>query len=396
VPISPGTGIIEGFEPQMRAYLDAGGSADGLQAALSELSLVDGDGEIWHARAQVLVVDLTGNGTPEVVAGLTFLGEGGFADGGLFVFGCQDGRYEGGSVAALGGQVFPEGGPGPGIRAIQDLNANGVPDIVFSYIEMVGTHANFTRLFRVLEWNGTELVDLIESDTHPPDAAPVLNGDGAVLDTDGDRSMELVLTNGIGHGYEDGGPQRERTDVWAWNGHAFTLTRSEYQPPIYRFQAVQDGDDALRAGDHARALAFYNRAISDETLLGWSPGQLWPDSAYGTAPTPSPDPGERARLTAYATYRMMLVYVLQGALTEAQAAYETLAQMPEQAEGRQYADLAREFWEEYSVRGDLASACARAVAFAEAHAEDVLAPLGSAFYGYHNRDYGADDLCPFG
>jgi hypothetical protein len=379
----------------MRAYLDAGGSADGLQTVLGELILTDGDGAIWQARAQVVVVDVTGNATLDVVVGLTFLGEGGFADGGLFVFRCSDGRYEGGAVTPLSGQVHPEGGPDPGIRVIQDLNANGLPDIVFSYVEIVGTHANFTRLFRLVEWDGSEFVDLIQSDAYLPDAAPVLNGDGVVLDTDGDGTLELVLTNGIGHGYEDGGPQRARNDVWAWNGYAYALSRSEYQPPAYRFQAVQDGDDAAQAGDYARALAFYQQAISDEALLGWSPGQLWPDSAYGTSPTPTPDPDEGPRLTAYATYRMMLAYVLQGSLAEAQVAHGTLEQLPEDTVGRPYADLALTFWEEYSASGNVGEACARAAAFAQAHADDILAPLGSGFYGYYNRDYERQELCPF-
>lgn len=379
----------------MRAYLDAGGSADGLQGALGELTLTDGDGAIWQARAQVVVVDVTGNTTLDVVVGLTFLGEDGFADGGLFVFRCRDGRYEGGAVTPLSGQVHPEGGPGPGIRVIQDLNASGVLDIVFSYIEVVGTHGNFTRLFRVVEWDGSEFVDLVQSDAYPPDAAPVLNGDGVVLDTNGDRALELVLTNGIGHGYEDGGPQRARNDVWAWNGQAFTLSRSEYELPAYRFQAVQDGDDAAQAGDYARALASYKQAISDEGLLGWSQGQLWPDSAYGMSPTPTPDPDEGPRLTAYATYRMMLLYVLQGNLAEARVAYGTLEQLPQDAAGRPYADLAVTFWEEYSASGDAAAACARAADFAEAHADDILALLGTGFYGHQNRNYEGDEICPF-
>jgi hypothetical protein len=396
LPIEAGTGIIEGFEGQILGHLNAGGSLEGLREAFSGLTLTDSDGTVWQGRAQVVPVDVTGNKTPDVVIGLTFSVEGQYADGALFVFGCRERAYEGGAIRALGGQVFAGGSPDPGIRAIQDMNSNGVPEIVYSFVSVIGTHGNFTRLFHILEWNGTEFVDLVDNDVHPPQAAPVNNGDGAVLDTNGNRNLELVLTNGIGHYYEDGGPQRERTDVWFWNGYAFTLASVKYEDPVYRFQAVQDGDDAALEGKYNAALSFYQRVISDDGLLGWSEGQLWPDAAYGGGPTPTPDPGERARLSAYAAYRTMLVYVVQGLEAEAQSAYGTLqAQFLEGEAGHPYAKLASVFWQVYSGGGDISAACTRAVEYASVHTGEVLAPLSGGFYGYLNREYTAEDVCPF-
>ncbi len=396
VAIRPGTAIVEGFEPQIKDYLDNGGSVDGLRDALSGLTLTDADGTSWLARTQVVAVDVTGNTTPDVVVALTFFVEGQYADGGLFVYRCQGGQYQGGAVSALGGQVLSAAGPDPGIRAIQDMNGDGVPEIVFSYIEIIGTHANFTRLFRIVEWDGSQFVDLIQSDSYRRNTAPVYNGDGVVLDAGGNRDPELVLTNGVGHYYGDGGPERQRTDVWAWDGYAVRLARREYEPPIYRFQSVQDGDDAAQSGDYGRALALYGQAISDEGLLGWSQGQLWPDSVYGTAPTPTPDPDERARLSAYAYYRTMLVHVALGNMSEASSAYGTLQEqfLPGTA-GHPYAQLATVFWEAYNAHGDLVVACNKAVEHATAHAGEILAPLGSEFYGFNNRDYAPDDICIF-
>jgi len=394
--IGPGTGIIEGFQPQMLAYLNAGGDPNELREMLEGLSLVDEGGTEWLPRAQVIPADVTGNGTPEVVVTLTFYVEGQYADGGLFVYDCQGGAYVGGAVVPLGGQVLSAGGPDPGIRVIQDMNADGVPEIVLSFVGVVGTHANFTRLFRILEWDGAQFVDLVQSDIEPNYAAPVLNGDGAIYDTNGNKNLELVLNNGVGRGYEDGGPQRERTDTWSWNGQVFHLLRSEYEPPIYRFQAVQDGDDAARAGRYDRALAFYKQAISDEGLLGWSSGQLWPDSAYGGQSTPVPDPEERERLTAYALYRVMLVYALQDDKAKAQSTFEQLqADYPEGTAGQAYARLAAAFWDSYNARGNVAVGCKKAVQFAAAEAEMVLVSLGGGMYGADNRDYRAQDICPF-
>jgi hypothetical protein len=91
----------------------------------------------------------------------------------------------------------------------------------------------------------------------------------------------------------------------------------------------------------------------------------------------------------------MMVYVLQDALAEAQAVYETLEGLPADAAGRPYADLAVAFWEEYSAGGDVTSACARVVEHAGTQPGDILIPLGSGFYGYHTRDYVAEEICPF-
>jgi hypothetical protein len=397
LPIGSGIGVIEGFEPQMLDYLNSGGSADGLRTSLGGLAITDDDGTIWQARAQVVPIDVTGNTTPDVVVGLAFFVEGQYADGALFVFGCREGQYEGGAVTAFGGQVFSGGGPDPGIRAVQDMNGNGVPEIVFSYIDAIGTHANFTRLFRIIEWNEGEFVDLVQSESYPPNAAAVTNGDGAVRDTNGNKNLELVLSNGLGQYYEDGGPQRSRTDTWAWDGYTFRLSHSEHEPPIYRFQAIQDGDEASRLGRYDSALTFYEQAISSEELLGWSQDQLWPDSAYGSAPTPTPEPEERSRLSAYAHYRTMLVHVLQDAPLDAQSAYEALQQQfPAGAPGHQYVELATVFWKAHVTSGDISTACGRAAEHATAHADELLAPLGSSFYGYFNKDYTAEDVCPFG
>jgi hypothetical protein len=108
------------------------------------------------------------------------------------------------------------------------MNQNGVPDIVYSYIEIVGTHANFTRVFRIVEWDGAQFVDLIYSDhPHYANAATVNNGDGEIKDTDGDGNLELVLMHGPGRGPNAEGEEngeRPSVEVWAWNGHAFRRT----------------------------------------------------------------------------------------------------------------------------------------------------------------------------
>lgn len=393
---APGTTIVEIFQPQMFDYLNSGGSPEDLQAALAEVTITQGKAT-WHASSQVTTVDVTGDERPDVVVDLSFFEIGQYTEGAIFVFTCEEGRYRGGAVAQIAGQMLLDSDPDPRILAIEDMNGNGMPEIAFSYIEMIGTHANFTRVYRIVEWDGAEFADLIRGDSSHPHAATVNNGDGAIGDTDGDGTLELTLTHGIGHYYADGGPQRPRTDTWVWDGSAYTLVSCEYAPPTYRFQAVRDGDRASQLGNYDEALECYQRALSDEDLLGWSQGQLWPNSAYGESPTPTPDPEERPRLNAYALYRIMLLHVIRGDPSQAQLAYQSLQEgFPPDAAGNQYAQLATAFWTEYHASEDIAAACSKAIEYATAHSSELLAPMSSGFYGIDQRDYVPEDVCPFG
>jgi hypothetical protein len=395
-PVAAGADIAGSYEAQLLAYLNAGGPVEGLRERLETIQLEDAGGTTWASKAQVMPVDVTGNTTAEVVVSLVFFVEGQYAEGALYAFRCEDGSYVGGTVERLHGQVLPGGGPDPGIRAIQDMNGNGVNDIIFSYVEIVGTHGNFTRLFRILEWDGSGFASLIESELVPADAAPVLNGDGAILDTNGNRLLELVLTNNPSRGYPDGGPQRVRTDVWSWSGYAFTPFYSQFEPAIYRFQAVQDADDASAVGRLDRAMDRYELSLTDEGLLGWAQGQMWPEPVKADEESQAALIEERDRLAAYAQYRMVLIEALREEIEAAEARLASAAdQFPEDSGGYPYVALAEEFWAGFAARQSMAAGCKRARTYALEHSGQVLEPLGSSYYGIFNRDYTAQDICPF-
>jgi len=385
--------LAEAYEPQILDYLNSQGSADGLQIALSSLSLTLED-IAWKTKAQVYAIDATNDSVPDIIIGLIFsTDEYDFSDGFLWVFSCSEGKFQKIHSKHIGSIQFSEN---DGIRGVRDMNLNHIPEIVYSYIDNVGAHGYFTRPFFILEWDGTHFADLIEyRGFYDPSVtvayATVYNGDGDIIDTDGDDTFELVLSNGIAGHY--GGPQRRRTDILAWNGEAFTLSRWEYEPATYRFQAVQDGDDATRFGDYQRALASYQKAIFDEELFGWQAGYYL--DLYAPTP-PVPDPAERPRLEAYARYRIVLLHTAQGNLAAAQTVYETL-QMKFQPDvvGYPYAELAAAFWNEFIFNQDISSACRKAIDYARAHEEDILEPLGPGFYGEQGFYYSAEDLCPF-
>ncbi len=391
----PGTSVIDKFEPQILNYLNLKGSSAGLEATLSPLTLDLGGGTIWQARAQVVNRDVTGNQTPDVLVYLLFFEAGQYSEGALFIFQCENAGYVGGTVTALWGQVLSAADP-DGIRAVQDLNADGVPEIVVSNIQIAGTHSYFIREFRVLEWDGNGFVELFEP-AFEGDAIAADTGDGVIQDMDGDGTYELLLTNAIGAAYFDLGAQRRRTDIWAWDGYAFSLQCVQHTAPVYRFQAVHDGDNAFYCGDFESALAFYQQAIFDESLFGWSSGQLWPDSAYGGSPTPTPDLEERSRLSAYARYRIMLLHTVRDFMAEAEIVYDTLQELfPQGTPGFRYAELARIFWETYRQSGEIEAACSAVIEHAALHQLEILAPLGGDFYGLGQRAYEPADVCPIG
>ncbi len=388
---APGVSVVEIFEQQLLTYLNSGGSSSTLQEALSDLTMLDG---AWEARAQVEMVDVTGNYTPEVLIDLSFFEAGQYFEGGLFVFRCEDGHYVGGALFSTAGQV-QSGGEPDGILGILDMNNDGVPEIVHSHISIAGTHGYFTREFRILEWDGQEFVDLIPEDEYGF-YAQADTGDGVIKDFDGNGTKELILSNSPGEAYPDLGPQRSRTDIWAWNGYQFVPERWEYTEPEFRIHAIWDGDDATRFGDYADALAFYQQGVFDTELFGWTSGQLWPDEAYNGGPTPAPDPEEWPRLNAYGRYRIMLLHAIQGYQPEAQIVYDTLQEnFPDGSVGSQYAELARIFWKEYSSIGDVELACAKAIEFAKSQSSIILTPLGKRFYGSGQREYTPEDVCPF-
>lgn len=379
---------------QVHTYLSAGGEPQELQAVLSSFTF-DYDDYSWTAKqASVVESDLTGNDVAEVIVALVFATEAfDFSDGYLRVFTCSDGVYQVIRSTYIGSPLFDEA---DGLRTVMDLNDDGVPELVYSWIDNYGAHGYFTRLFFIEAWDGETFVPLVEHNnfydpSQSAQYATVYNGDGTLSDVDDDGIFELVLENGIGAHY--GGPQRSRTDVFDWDGQAYALARWYHEAPTYRFQAVQDGDDATLFGDFERALDAYQQAIFDEELFGWRAG-FFLDL---TAPTPPvPDPEEWPRLEAYSRYRILLLHAARDYRNEAQVVFDTLQEkFASHSVGGPYADLAAAFWEAFQESGDVDQACEAAVSYARAHEVELRDLLGPGIYGEDGFYYEPEDLCPF-
>lgn len=348
------------------------------------------------ANSQIGYSDLTQDDRPEIIF------SGSLQSSTLYVFGCTRGTYQ----TLLREQASSALGA-PYIVTVQDMNANGLPDLVtaqFTCHYCTGVH--------VYEWDGKHFSSLVR--------APNLSSDGtqdfaemmgystvSISDTDKNGTFEIIIQGGIPSwlaGISGGeGPYREKTAIYAWNGQHFILQSLQYAAPRFRFEAVQDADRAVENNDLDTALAYYQRVISDSSLVSWS-HDAWFDfiRQQHTAEYPSDlswmpyNPTEHAQLSAYSLYRIGLVYLKKGQEEQAARYFQELAnQFPVDSPGYPYSELAAKVWEEWQVFHALSQACRPAIAYAQAHPE-ILIPLGDyENHGLFVRGYTPEMICPY-
>jgi hypothetical protein len=305
-------------------------------------------------------------------------------------------------------------GVSPEIVAIKDTNGNHVPEIIIRVAERTMAATDY----RVFEWETNRFRKIEVMVGNIADASRDIDGPGpfdaiTYRPVEGSNRFDILFHWKIAvmSSYTSFLPWREQTDFYQWQGTKLKLYRSEYGSPVYRFQAVQDGDQFLVEGDLDRAMVFYRQAIFDEGLEWWSPERrfvekLRPDSdADPLTPTPTLppiDPAEYPNLAAYARYRILLVYALNGWAGEAEAMLVVLREkFPAGQPGGQYTELAQAFWEAYSPRKSIAEGCSAANAFAALRGEEMWQYIGytgstnDGRFGRQGRFYAADAACPF-
>lgn len=356
----------------------------------------DAGGDPLSLKAEL--VDLTNDSVPEIILTVQTPGHEG-PTGIVMVFRCSDGLYVHLHSEKTSYQYYPN------IVAILDMNLNGIPELVISQVLCGYCIGGW-----VYEWDGAlfqpKVRSLIFRDTELVIDHALMDGYAGVFveDVDQNGTIELILRGG-GPGYSGGvsgwdGPYRGRDEVYAWDGLFFTLWNTSYDPPRFRFEAVQDGDLAFIQDEYEEALAFYQDVIFSDLLASWS-WDNWYEllNAMEGCCTP-PDPAdmpynleEYRQLSAYARYRIMLLHFVQGLDSDARIVFDGLVDRhPPGEAGYVYAQLATVFLEEYDVSHDLALACGKAVQFAEEN-PNLLTPLGND-HGFFVRYYGPDDICP--
>jgi hypothetical protein len=338
------------------SYLDAGGDPTILAAAVFDRG--------WVTPASTAVwTDIDGDTDLDFAVGLNGApdAEGALRDGGVYLWRCVDGAYLRSEVAPQ----RPEYGP-PAIHQARDLTADGLPDLIVAH-PLCGAHTCFAQ-YAVLQWDGAGMVNrfLDATDDMP---TPEL-----VVEADDPRTPVTIEISATGIGSVGAGPYRVWSRTWTWGGEAraFVPGEIEVEPPRFRIHAVHEADDALRRGDSATALALYLRVIEDDGLLDW------------------PAAGDRRQeLAAYAGFRRVLAFLADDDTLNAQV---ELDRWPagEGTSAEAYSELARRLLTAYPAAG-LEAGCTAATAFALENSEALLAPLD---FGYANRAYAAEDICP--
>jgi len=377
-----------GFENKIAAYLNAFGSADGLQAALTSLQNSEFDPENPEPlKAEVITQDVTGDDRAEVLVSITIPYGKGFGGTSLSTYRCELGAYLGlVSFSRQGAGSRAEGlysAGGIKFFDIVDLNGNGTAEIIFSlnwpgYAE-----------FYVAEWHEHQFESLI-----PRYLGPLFEWminlpikpeiDSLQLESvPGTDRFDIVITrNHECSEYSSCLPPRTRTEIWSWNEDAFYPRKIKYSVPEYRFQAAVDGDNATRAGEYANALSFYQQAISDQKL-----NDNWPIE----------EPLDRNLLEAYSLYRILLLYAYSGQKEDASKIYASLVKnFPEGTVGHEYSILAGVFWDSFLIEVNFVSACSNIKRYAIMNGISLNAPYSDGFYEIEEfNNYYPGDICSY-
>lgn len=335
-------------------YLNAGASSQDLIQALDAAA-------IGNRPDSLLVGDMTGDGLNELAVSIFNPASSRLPpEGVLLIYLCREGGYELGLRRPSGG--------GPHLWFMADMNADGGVELVVGDATC-GAHTCFEEV-RILAWDGEAFVDRMAGETGELPYPTV-----ELQDPEADGLIELAVT-GTGAGSVGAGPQRSVTWVFAYNPESGFWEKAEEIPAeaLFRIHALYDADRAAQEGEFRQAIALYERVIGDATLQDWQDPQA-----------------ERDSLAAYARYRLVVLYSLEGTQEFARAAYDELAQAyPAGAPQRAYVELARAFLDAFAS-GGIEAGCEAARSFARDNAPAVLEPISN--FGYSNREYTEEDIC---
>ena len=390
--------------------LNNGISFDAIDAALRK------DTNYW---SYIESIDLTGDGVAEVVVtDLVYR---------VFILGCDQGSYR---VFLDYEDVISSSMTPPRIFAFEDMNQNGIPEILWTF--QVGTGG--AQVIDVHEWNGHSfariIIDIPREDViqdsnviralrwYPvygsSDGVPGMEGPAEVtvrdLDMNGKKEI-IVKDQGPIDWYKyicnppSTEPWRVMELVYKWDGLYYSLSSIAIDPPVYQFQAVQEADRLFLLGEYDCALALYQDVVFDNTLEWWSPErmeyiaqeyclQYERNISPPVLSEPAQDPDEYLSLVAYARYRIMLHHVVRGWLPEAELVYETLENnFPPDSTGYTFVEISSVFWENYQSSMDSAVACKATIEYIESN-PSILFYLGRPDHGFQSHRYLPEDLCP--
>ncbi len=194
-------------------------------------------------------------------------------------------------------------------------------------------------------------------------------------DDSGDSITDLQLVGGT-QGSVGAGPQRSRSETYGWDGEHIVLLLTEYEDSPFRYFKLVDANMAFDAEDYPTARTLYEEVINNEELedLGY----------FADAPD------ERDAMTRYATFRLIILDILEEDFIGAQdRATQMVADYPDDV----VANAAFDMVLRYSETQDWTQTCMQVLLNLEGIEPDPVAPLD--YMGYANPELGAETLCPF-
>jgi hypothetical protein len=346
------------------------------------------------------IKDLTNDGILEVILW------DGPSSATLLIFMCSNGEYEESTTRPNESYNFVYS-----ILGIEDNNQNGYIEIIVFYPGCMGFRCGSID---IVEWDGKNFAHLI-TDTIGYDGSAVnfasINDPSEppyLEDLDNDGILELIWKGGFPPAFRSDFwtfyPSRMETHIYKWDGKSYHALPISYPPPIYRYEAVQDGDRFTMAGDYKLALHSYQLVIEDEQLDWWTVKRglyiychqtdLCAEDLISGLP-PIEDVNERPILGAYATFRSMLVQLLQNDETAAEWTYHKAGwNYPPGNPGHVITGMADVFWSEYQSTKSIPAACEKAVAYMDEH-QEILTYLTGSTNSLQSIQYEPFDTCPF-
>jgi len=265
-------------------------------------------------------------------------------------------------------QVYDDAAASPPHLSAKDLDGDSKTDLLVSS-RHCGAHTCFLEV-EALAWREGGMRDLFTGPTDDlpnPEFrlyGPLVNG----------RLMIEITATGIGSA--GAGPFRQFTRTWSWSDEQdlFVKAMDVYQDPEYRIHQIHVADELFASDDLEAANEAFLKVVQDDELSDWISGG--------------------ANLSAYAYYRIGLITLLLDGEAKTQNPFAQLQSAhPPGTEGSAYSDLAGVFWETFSEGQDWSSACRAAIEYARENSQTIIEPL---YYGYANKTYTAEDMCPYG
>lgn len=262
-----------------------------------------------------------------------------------------------------------EGTSAPAFLELEDLNNDQVMDFIVGF-STCGAHTCSTQL-AVYNWNGAAFENKLDGSS-----GDLPNPKVEIRPRGGNPA---IWVTGQGIGSVGAGVQRSITRIWSYSPQIgrWQIAAEEKSPAVYRIHALQDAEDYFHAGQLDRAQPFFERIAINQP-----PYQDFENAAE-----------EQDYINAYARLRLVMIAVMQ---KENGLAERWLAVLQEMAVNspvnRAYLNAARGFAENW-IEKSPEETCELLALWGRQNS-DLLAQLGSRRFGYANREFTPEGLCP--